>query len=122
MSNISNIEINLQKLAEIKRGQPKATHVYFRRVGKDGLIVDIPIEQAEFTIRQWPLWEITASNKDMDEAVEQSIIDAPEPPVEVPPKPSESEKNVGKVNPYQKKQPQVGRLSRKKLGRPKKRA
>ena len=91
----SNIEENLKKLAEIKLKNPSATHVYVRRVDKDGLVVDIPIDHAEFTIRNRPAWILVSSNKQMDDVVEalfQEPAPEPVPPPEevvVPPRPSE---------------------------------
>jgi hypothetical protein len=116
----SNAKKNLEKLEEIRKKNPSATHIYMRRIGKDNLIVDIPMDHAVFTIRQWPLWELVASNKDMDDDLEETFDQPdeyelgkqPEPvkkeeELEVPPKPSE----VNAQNPWGKSEP-------KKRGRP----
>lgn len=105
----SNVEANLKKLAEIKEKTPGATHIYLRRVDKDNMCVDIPIDQAEFTIRNKPAWLLEASNKQMDETVEKLFLDPPShPPMdndhvdEVPPKPSEilaNTENLGVLEP-----------------------
>lgn len=106
MQNSNNIEYNIKKLAEIRASNPKATHVYFHRIGDDGLIVDVPIEEhAMTTIKQHPKWLIVASNKDMDEAVDEvfetpdaaeTASDGDEPQEIIPPKPSEIKKRIGR--------------------------
>jgi hypothetical protein len=50
----SNIEKNLQMVRELKADNPAMTHIYLRR--PDGVAVDIPLAQIEFTIRQRPEW------------------------------------------------------------------
>lgn len=106
-ANPSNVEENLKKLAEIREKNPSATHVYIRRCDKDNLVVDIPIDHAEFTIRNRPKWEVVSSNKQMDDVVEALFREPEELPVEVkpdyfevvdleivvPPKPSEIKKD-----------------------------
>jgi len=92
MQHLDNIAENLAKLAEIRLKNPSATHIYIRRCDKDNLVVDIPIDHAEFTIRNKPQWELVASNKQMDDEVE-ALFKEPATPVEpevvLPPKPSE---------------------------------
>jgi hypothetical protein len=95
MQHLDNIKENLAKLADIRKKNPSATHIYMRRVDKDNLVVDIPVDHAEFTIRQRPAWELVSSNQQMDDDVEALFREpaAPEAPKEeevvVPPKPSE---------------------------------
>lgn len=106
MQPSNKIAENLEKLADIRRKNPTASHIYIRRTTKDNLVVDIPIAQIEFIIRNNPLWEVVASNKQMDDAVEalfkdeapaadpvaapilEQVLDQ-ELELEVPPKPSE---------------------------------
>lgn len=71
MQHLDNVQDNLKKLADIKEKNPSATHVYLRRTDKDNAVVDVPIGQAEFTIRNRPQWELVASNKQMDDEVEK---------------------------------------------------
>lgn len=87
---VDNIERNLNILASLRKSNPSMTHIYMRRTDKDGLVIDIPVEHAEATIRLRKHWEVVASNKQMDDAVEQ-LFKEPEAPVEleVPPRPSE---------------------------------
>ena len=76
-----NTQDNLDKLAEIKKSNPSATHVYMRRCDKDNMVVDIPMDQAEFTIRMRKFWKLEASNKQMDDAVE-ALFKEPDPDME----------------------------------------
>lgn len=90
----SNVQINLEKVADIRKRNPTAKHVYIRRVGQDGLVIDIPVDHAEVTIRRHPKWEIVSSSKEMDDEVE-ALFKEPEQAVEeleVPPKPSDKKK------------------------------
>lgn len=95
MSQPSKLTKNLELLASMRAKNPSATHVYVRRFkrGVDIGWVDIPIEQAEQTLKQNPDWELLSSNKQMDDEVEQLFNEpAPAPKVddvELPPKPSE---------------------------------
>lgn len=97
-ANLSNnVAENLEKLAHIRLKNPSTTHVYIRRCDKDDLVVDIPIEQAEFTIRNRPYWKLEASNKQMDDAVEKLFLE-PEPVIH--PEPIEPTVPEGTLPPY----------------------
>lgn len=52
--NQSNIELNLAGLQQELKSTPAATHCLLRR--QDGVLVDIPIDQAEATIRRHDDW------------------------------------------------------------------
>lgn len=52
----SNVELNLAALNDILAESPATTHVYLRR--SDGVMIDIPLAHAEFTIRQHPDWMV----------------------------------------------------------------
>lgn len=112
----SNIESNLRRLAEIKSKNPQTTHVYFKGTRKSDphATVDVPMRDADFTIRQWPMCELLSSNEEMAADVAELFrepvqeVEPPvgsgesgdpvtEPAVEVPPKPSE--KKVSKRKP-----------------------
>lgn len=54
-----NIEKNLEILIQLRKENPFLTHIMFRR--DDGVLVDIPVDQAEFKIRNKPSWMIEAS-------------------------------------------------------------
>lgn len=104
----ANMLSNLEKFAAAHKKLPNATHAYLRR--EDGVTVDIPIAQAEFTIRNKHKW--TFENLAVSDVVQsprvnpwpsQKLSDigqketkpaAPEKPVEVPPKPSEEAKQL----------------------------
>ena len=100
MSNVDPsdlTEMNLRKLTALKAKNPQMTHVYLKRHGKDGATVDIPVTQAEFTIKMWPKWELVSSNEDMDAEVAALFKEPPtvlEPDIEIPPKPSEVTKPI----------------------------
>jgi hypothetical protein len=51
---------NFEALKEILRKQPNSKFVYFRRLGEGfkGDIIDVPMKQAEFMIKQFPMWEL----------------------------------------------------------------
>ncbi len=96
----NNIIENMKILAEIRAKNPSATHVYVQRIknGIDVGWVDIPIAQAEMTLRQNPAWRLLTSNKQMDDEIEK-LFNEPEADLAmdgkdgntfaVPPKPSE---------------------------------
>lgn len=66
------VKDNLAQLEHIKKTQPSATHIYMRRNGEDGAVIDVPIkDHAITTIMRNPLWKIVASNETMDDEVAQ---------------------------------------------------
>lgn len=97
MQDSTNVQENLEKLEYLKQRNPSATHVYMER--DDHVTVDIPLAQAEFTIRQRPTWTLVSSNKQMDDEVAKLFEEPSEPVIleepevlEVPPKPSEKKR------------------------------
>lgn len=79
-----NREANREKIKELLREKPLATHVYFRR--DDQQLVDVPILQSEFTLNNKPAWRVEALVGGEETF---SPTATPEPELEVPPKPSE---------------------------------
>lgn len=93
---------NLDLLRDIRSKNPSATHVYIRRF-KNGIDigwVDVPVAQAEYTLRNNPTWELLSSNKQMDDEVEKLFADDKtdveleqgaevKPVIDVPPRPSQ---------------------------------
>ncbi len=73
----NNIIENMNILAEIRAKNPSATHVNVQRIKKgiDVGWVDIPIAQAEMTLRQNPAWRLLTSNKQMDDDIEKLFND-----------------------------------------------
>lgn len=93
MSQPSNIEANRGIIARLFHSTPDATHVWMRR--EDGVLVDIPLKNIEFTLNQFPLWRVesiasahAASGRTFPQPDAPSL---PEKDIEVPPKPSEWE-------------------------------
>lgn len=80
----NNVQSNLEKLKEITESNRSATHIYLRRVGEDNLVVEVPLSHAETTIRREKAWEVVASNKEMDDVVEQ-IFNQPDETETQPP-------------------------------------
>ena len=91
MSDNYRVAENLKKLADIKQKFPNSTHVYMKRTGMDGLILDIPVDHAEFTIHQHPEWELIMSAQQMDKEIEQIFKD------DIAPMLQEAEKNAQDV-------------------------
>lgn len=104
----SNVLSNLEKLKMLLKKEPKATHVYMER--EDGTLVDIPLANVEFEIRNKPKWlvdSVAVSGVPYPGSVNpwpaQKISDigkkeaaaAEAAPVELPPKPSEEKKDEG---------------------------
>lgn len=83
LQDYSNKEDNREKLAAFLNTSPKATHVYFRR--EDGVLVDIPVGQAEGKIINKPKWRIEG----VAGGITVPLSLRPQPKVELPPKPSE---------------------------------
>lgn len=69
------IDLNLTKFEEIQRTQPRATHIYIRRNGEDGAVIDIPLRDVITTIKRNPMWEIVSSNETMDADVAELFKD-----------------------------------------------
>lgn len=109
----SNVLPNLAKVEQLLKKTPNATHVYMRTDdGRPGYrYVDIPLSQAEFTIRNKPNWTVenlavsdvkhtptqnmwpgTKISEIGKNKMETPALPADAAPVEVPPKPSEEEK------------------------------
>jgi hypothetical protein len=55
-----NKQRNFETLKEILIKQPNSKFAYFRRLGEGfkGDIIDVPIRQSEFMIKQFPMWEL----------------------------------------------------------------
>lgn len=97
MSSPSNLQVQLQVLAEIKKQNPYITHVYMRT--DDDRLVDIPIAQAEWTLRQFPTntvepvehEEISAGEAPASSHAHVTSVSAgaPSEDISVPPRPSE---------------------------------
>lgn len=84
---ISNIDLNLQSLKEIQEENPATSHIYMRR--DDGVMVDIPLGHAEFTIKNHPDWVVEGGAVPKIElAVSPAESALDELPI-LPPKPSE---------------------------------
>lgn len=106
-----NTDRNMQLLADLRAENPFLTHIYFRR--EDGVLVDIPVDQAEFKIRTKPKWVVDSSGstaqkavsvqknpwQDKSHSVQNGPVEVPAhqteeiPPnaqIEVPPRPSEA--------------------------------
>lgn len=73
----------LETLKEIVQENPSITHIYFRR--NDGVLVDVPVAQAELTAKNHPTWLICGGSH-----TNVAISVAPnEPEPLLPAKPSE---------------------------------
>lgn len=82
----SNTLRNVAAIAEIVRKSPATTHINFRR--DDEALIDVPLSQAEWTARQYPLWRVIDGGHPL---VPLSVAVGHELPVlDVPPKPSET--------------------------------
>jgi hypothetical protein len=81
----NNLEENRKKIAAIVKENPAVTHINFRR--DDEQLVDIPLGQADFIARQYPMWTVEDGGlPSIDVVVARG---AELPVIEVPPKPSE---------------------------------
>lgn len=81
---IDNKDQNRENLKTMLRGRPLSTHANFRRL--DGVLVDVPLMNAEFTINQKPEWTLES----LAGGQQEFTADAPEAEeIELPPKPSE---------------------------------
>lgn len=72
---VSNLAEQLQKLVDIKRESPTASHVYVKRTDMNDSIVDIPMHQVEKTLRIHPNWEVMMSSQQMNREVEALFED-----------------------------------------------
>lgn len=70
----------IEKLHQIQKENPTATHVYIRR-SKDGVTIDVPVGHAELTLKNNPTWEIVSSNKQMEDEVEQLFREPEDEPI-----------------------------------------
>lgn len=80
----TKLQEGLDKIKEIIKENPAATHINMRR--EDDVLVDIPVVQADWMFRQHPLWVIV----DGGFAALSINTSQEEQPVIVPPKPSET--------------------------------
>lgn len=84
----SSVEANLKAVKRILEEQPATTHINIRRA--DGLLVDIPLNGIDMTIKNHPTWMVdSGSHPDIPLAQ----IKNKELPI-VPAKPSEEELKV----------------------------
>jgi hypothetical protein len=76
---------NFEALKEILRKQPNSKFVYFRRLGEGfkGDIIDVPMRQAEFTIKQNPSWELVQAIEQIKDDVAALFNDEVIAPVEL---------------------------------------
>ena len=95
------INQNVSELAELKRDNPLATHVYLRR--PDGVLNDVPIRTAHSLLVTHPLWklegvamkEVPQGKQNLHNPLENDVSSSEEVLTEiseednVPPKPSE---------------------------------
>ena len=67
----TNKKANFDKLKELRESNKRMTHLYFRRLGGRfvGDIIDMPLHMGEWTINQYPNWELVESNEQMDEDI-----------------------------------------------------
>lgn len=111
----SNVQSNLERVGQLLKKTPNATHVYLRT--DDDRLVDIPINSAETTIRTKPKWVVenlaTAEGKHspLQNPWPSATAERPKtgvsaqipmtpaipggPTVTLPPKPSESDQSGG---------------------------
>lgn len=92
----SQIELNLQALKTELVNNPATTHVLLRR--PDGVLVDIPLGQATFTIKNNPRWVFEGvAVPQIELAVSRKQQAQDELPI-LPPKPSEEGVPAEKIN------------------------
>lgn len=66
---------NEEVLERLKRENKNMTHVYIKRWGMDGSIIDVPLNSVAMTLKVNKMWEIVSSNKQMSEEVEKLFED-----------------------------------------------
>lgn len=66
---------NKEMVKRMLESNPKTTHVYVKRWGMDGAVIDIPIRHIQLTIENNPFWEVLSSNRSMDAAIEKLFED-----------------------------------------------
>lgn len=87
---MTNKKQNLEKLKTILEQHPNTKFIYFKRLGGDfvGDVIDQPLHLAEWTVNQYPLWELMESEEQMDEDIaslfEDDLVQTPVPLFAVP--------------------------------------
>jgi len=106
MPDTTKMQNNLKKLADLKAENPFSTHIYMRR--PDGVSVDIPMDHADFTIRQNMDWDV----EDAGVADAAAVLNKPTYATTALPAPAKPNAGTDEV---EEKPEAHARLSREKL-------